>query len=179
MRGTLGGNARDSAQCRSGKNASATEGTSRALLDRAGLEQRGWPAPTRHTRSTVTEGLRLLRHTRSNASIDLGASAIKPGRWCVGASTNDQRTGSAHEVVNIHPSPDKPRCGHQRDPWAFRHGEAEVRWLWSVKLKRVCSRECETQESVKLTRSECPRSRCGPTFRHSTAACGTDKQFSP
>ena len=35
----------------------ASEGTSRALLDRAGLEQRGWPAPTRHTRSTVTEGL--------------------------------------------------------------------------------------------------------------------------
>eukprot|EP00964_Phaeocystis_antarctica_P043607 scaffold25028_cov60-Phaeocystis_antarctica.AAC.4 len=35
----------------------AKEGTSRALLDRAGLEQRGWPAPTRHTRSTVTEGL--------------------------------------------------------------------------------------------------------------------------
>ena len=25
--------------------------------DRAGLEQRGWPAPTRHIRSTVTEGL--------------------------------------------------------------------------------------------------------------------------
>ena len=35
----------------------AKEGTSCTLLDRAGLEQRGWPAPTRHTRSTVTEGL--------------------------------------------------------------------------------------------------------------------------
>merc|ERR1712166_148889 len=35
----------------------ASEGTSRALLDRARLEQRGWPAPTRHTRSTVTEGI--------------------------------------------------------------------------------------------------------------------------
>eukprot|EP00964_Phaeocystis_antarctica_P157877 scaffold128275_cov27-Phaeocystis_antarctica.AAC.3 len=35
----------------------AKEGTSRALLDRAGLEQRGWPAPTRHAGSTVTDGL--------------------------------------------------------------------------------------------------------------------------
>eukprot|EP00964_Phaeocystis_antarctica_P137554 scaffold102140_cov105-Phaeocystis_antarctica.AAC.1 len=30
----------------------ASEGTSRALLDRPHLEQHGWPAPTRHTRST-------------------------------------------------------------------------------------------------------------------------------
>ena len=31
------------------------------VLGRAGLEQRGWPAPTRHTRLTVTEGLRRAR----------------------------------------------------------------------------------------------------------------------
>ena len=37
------------------------EGTSQVLLGRAGLEQRGWPAPTRHTRLTVTEGLRRAR----------------------------------------------------------------------------------------------------------------------
>jgi hypothetical protein len=34
------------------------EGITCVLLDRAGLELRGWPAPARHTRLRMTEGLR-------------------------------------------------------------------------------------------------------------------------
>jgi len=37
------------------------DGATCVLLDRAGLELRGWPAPARHTRLRMTEGLRRAR----------------------------------------------------------------------------------------------------------------------